>query len=109
MIGIWRFLATYFNSKSNTLQSATVRINEAYGVKVFKIPKKVIGDFASVDTTGWSNWNQIHDSDTLMWMGAFNRNVDLMDVYNYGWGGYNFGAHSVLGDSLFLSNCRMEH
>lgn len=87
---------------SNTLQSATVRINGAYGVKVFKIPNKVIGDFASVDTTGWSNWNQIHDSDTLMWMGAFNRNVDLMDVYNYGWGGYNFGAHSVLGDSLFL-------
>jgi len=87
---------------SNTLQSATVRINEAYGVKVYKIPNKVIADFASVDTSGWNNWTQIHDSDTLMWMGAFNRNIDLTDVYNYGWGGYNFGAHSVLGDSLFL-------
>ncbi len=87
---------------SNTLQSATVRINEAYGVKVFKVPNKVIADFSSVDTFGWNNWDQIHDSDTLMWMGAFNRNVDLTDVYNYGWGEYNFGAHSVLGDSLFL-------
>jgi hypothetical protein len=87
---------------SNTLQSATVRINEAYGVKVYKVPNKVIADFATVDTSGWNSWNQIHDSDTLLWMGAFNRNVDLTDVYNYGWGGYNFGAHSVLGDSLFL-------
>ncbi len=87
---------------SNTLQSATVRINEAYGVKVYKVPNKVIADFATVDTSGWNGWNQIHDSDTLLWMGAFNRNVDLTDVYNYGWGGYNFGAHSVLGDSLFL-------
>jgi hypothetical protein len=87
---------------SNTLQSATVRINEAYGVKVYKIPNKGIADFSTVDTMGWNNWNQLHDSDTLMWMGAFNRNVNLTDVYNYGWGEYNFGAHSVLGDSLFL-------
>jgi hypothetical protein len=71
-------------------------------VKVYKVPNKVIADFATVDTSGWNSWNQIHDSDTLLWMGAFNRNVDLTDVYNYGWGGYNFGAHSVLGDSLFL-------
>jgi len=86
----------------NTLQSATIRINEAYGVKVFRVPNKVVADFQTVDTTGWQNWRQIHDSDTSWWTGAFNRNKDSADLYNYGWGEYSFAGHSVVGDSLYL-------
>jgi len=87
---------------SNTLQSATIRINEAYGVKLYKVPGKTPDDFNQIDTSGWKNWDQLHDSDTSWWMGAFNRNINLNDAFNYGWGTYNFTAHSVVGDSLFL-------
>ena len=87
---------------SNTLQSATIRINEAYGVKLFKVPGKTPDDFNQIDTTGWRNWVQLHDSDTSLWMGAFNRNINRDDAFNYGWGTYSFTAHSVVGDSLFL-------
>ncbi len=87
---------------SNTLQSATIRINEAYGVKLYEVPGKTPADFNQIDTTGWRNWDSLHDSDTSWWMGALNRNINTADAFNYGWGQYNFNAHSVLGDSLFL-------
>jgi len=96
-----------FSSKSaafpsNTLQSAAIRINEANGVSVYKVPGLGLNDFNILDTTGWRSWKKIHDSDTLIWMGAFNRNLDPNDQFNYGWGSYSFAAHSVVGDSLFL-------
>lgn len=89
---------------SNTLQSAAIRINEANGVSLYKVPGLGLSDFNTLDTTGWRNWEKAHDSDTLIWMGAFNRNINLTSPlnYNYGWGSYNSTTHSVMGDSVFL-------
>jgi hypothetical protein len=86
---------------SKTLQAATIRINEANGVSLYKIPALGLNDFDMVDTTGWRSWEKLHDSDTLIWMGAFNQNLDISQ-YNYGWGGYNQATHDVTGNSLFL-------
>ncbi len=87
---------------SNTLQSATVRFNEAYGVKLFRILGKKVSDFQTIDTSDKKNWVQIHDSDTSWWDGAVNiGNAPFYPTYNYGWGSYNIGAHKVSGDSIF--------
>jgi hypothetical protein len=39
-----------------------------------------------------------------MWMGAFNRNKNYNDAFNFGWGEYNSNAssHPIVGDSLYL-------
>ncbi len=86
---------------SNTLQAAAIRINEANGVSLYKIPGLGLNDFDMVDTAGWRGWEKVHDSDTLIWMGAFNRNMDISN-FNYGWGAYNQTTHNVTGNSLFL-------
>lgn len=87
---------------SNTLQSATVRFNEAYGVKLFRIPGKKASNFQTIDTSDKQNWVQIHDSDTSWWEGSVNLgNAPFHPTYNYGWGSYNIGSHKVSGDSVF--------
>lgn len=87
---------------NDLLRATTVRINEANGVSVYRVPNLGINDFDIVDTTGWRNWEKIHDSDTLIWMGAFNRNKDPNQIVNFGWGSYNSFTHRIEGDSLFL-------
>lgn len=97
------FSMVRFRLPDRLLAATTIRINEYYGVKLFKVPNKGIANFSSVDTTGWRNWKQLHDSDTSMWMGAFNRNIKLSDAFNFGWGEYSSaGSHPILGDSLYL-------
>jgi hypothetical protein len=97
------FSMVRFRLPDRLLAATTIRINEYYGVKLFKVPNKGIADFSSVDTSGWRNWKQLHDSDTSMWMGAFNRNIKLSDAFNFGWGEYSSaGSHPILGDSLYL-------
>jgi hypothetical protein len=93
-----------FEFPDKLLPATTIRINEAYGVKLFKVPNKKISDFLTVDTTGWRSWKQLHDSDTSMWMGAFNRNKNYNDAFNFGWGEYNsnISSHPIVGDSLYL-------
>jgi hypothetical protein len=98
------FSVIKFQYPNRLLPATTIRINEAYGVKLFKVPNKKISDFATVDTVGWETWRQLHDSDTSMFMGAFNRNIDNSDAFNFGWGEYNGGSssHPIVGDSLYL-------
>ncbi len=94
-------MQTNVNSK-NTLQSATVRINEAYGVKLFKVPEKS-SNFCKQLTLQINRIGiQIHDSDTSWWEGSVNLgNAPFHPTYNYGWGSYNIGSHKVSGDSVF--------
>lgn len=87
---------------SNTLQSASLRINGSNGVKIYIAPNVTLGNFANLDTTNWRSWRKLNDSDTFLWMGALNRNLDLQNPYHYGWGEYTFANHSVEGDSIHL-------
>lgn len=82
-----------------TNQAAAIRINEAIGVELYKSPSQKVSSWSSFDTTGWTGWQRMHNPDTTWTIGAFNVNKDFSNDYNYGWGSYNFGPHSVIGDS----------
>ncbi len=82
-----------------TNQAAVIRINEAIGVELYKSPAQKVSGWSSFDTTGWRGWQRMHNPDTTWTIGAFNVNKDFGNDYNYGWGAYSFGPHSVIGDS----------
>lgn len=82
-----------------TNQAAAIRINEAIGIELYKSPNQKVSGWNSFDTTGWRGWQRMHNPDTSWTIGAFNVNKDFSNDYNYGWGSYAFGPHSVLGDS----------
>lgn len=82
-----------------TNQAAVIRINEAIGVELYKSPNQRVSGWNSFDTTGWRGWQRMHNPDTTWTIGAFNVNKDFGNDYNYGWGAYAFGPHSVIGDS----------
>lgn len=83
----------------NTNQAAAIRINEAYGLKLYRSPNQKLDAWGSFDTTGYTGWQQMHNPDTTWTLGAFNVNKDFGDDYNYGWGEYAFALHSVESDS----------
>jgi hypothetical protein len=87
----------------NTNQATAIRINEAFGFKVFRSPTQKIASFSSFDTTGYHSWQQLHNPDTTWKIGAFNINKNFANDFNYGWGGYNSTTHAISSDSsLYL-------
>ena len=84
---------------ATTCQAAAIRINEAYGLKLFRCPNQKFPQWASFDTTGWQGWQQMHNPDTSWKVGAFNINRNVNDQFNYGWGEYNIGDHNIYSDS----------
>jgi hypothetical protein len=93
----------------NTNQAAAIRINEAYGLKLFRSPNQKLDVWSSFDTTGYTSWQQMHNPDTTWTIGAFNINKNFGDDYNYGWGEYAFALHSVESDLSICYNCLMEN
>ncbi len=87
----------------NTLQGTTLRINEQLGINVYQIPNFTADSFSLiVDTTGYHTWNHLHDSDTVLDMGALNNGLNIA-VYNYGWGIYSGPPnHDVTGRKVYL-------
>ena len=83
------------------LGGTTIRHNEANGVSVFIAPNANAASFNSLDTTNWRSWRKLHDSDTLLDMGAFN-SIRGGNIFDFGWGFYNSTTHNVVGDSIFL-------
>lgn len=79
---------------------ASAYINSAQGVTLYAIPNTDISGFSSVDTTDYTNWQSLNNSDTTWNKGAFNQNMG--NFPNYGWGDYDNVTHEVIGDSLFL-------
>ncbi len=88
---------------SNTLQGASLRINEANGVKVYEIPGFTADSFSvAVDTAGYHTWLQVHDSDTLLNAGALNTGYNISSFF-YGWGSYaGPPTHNVVGSKVYL-------
>jgi hypothetical protein len=92
-----RQIAGYDFSQTN--QATAIRINEAYGLKLFRNPGQKLAQFASFDTAGYESWQQMHNPDTTWTIGAFNVNINLSDPFNFGWGEYNQADHNIYGDS----------
>lgn len=87
---------------ASPIGGTTIRINEAFGTKVYYVPNANAANFAGLDTTGYRNWTVLHDVDSALDDGALNSNRDRTNVYDFGWGTYNASTHDVVGDSLYL-------
>ncbi len=83
------------------LRTAGIRINEGAGVKLYSYgPANGWGqDF---DTTGISHWTAQYN-DKANWLnGAFNRNTNTSNIFNYGWGTYDAQKYNVYADSTYI-------
>lgn len=86
------------------LMTVGVHANTAAGITVYKYPNGAANnnDFANFDTTGYTSWPQLHNSETSWDLGAFNTTNNPNNQFDYGWGNYDMVTHNVTGDSLFL-------
>jgi len=80
--------------------SASILTNDGSGVELYSYPKSDTSGWATVDTSGLSNWTNMVNSTTDWEEGAFCRNQKGHP--DYGWGKYNSVSHNVMGDSLFI-------
>jgi hypothetical protein len=81
-------------------QSATVFINEGAGVELY-----CVGDsnyWASIDENTVAFLDPRFNDKSGWTIGAFNRNADPLDIFNFGWGHYNMSDHHVYGDSIHV-------
>ncbi len=97
------FATVYSDHNANAYKGTTIRMNEAFGTKVYRVPNLTAASFNTlIDTANYKTWPQLHDSDTSFYYGAFNNSRDITKVYDMGWGTYSPGAQFVTGDSIFL-------
>ena len=85
---------------NNTLQSTSIRINEARGVKVFK-SNFTNAQWSSFDSSGFGGWAKLHDNDSSWDLSAFNDGLNITQ-FNYGWGSYDMSSHDVIGTNIYL-------
>lgn len=81
---------------------ATIRTNEHTGTELFVYPNGNITDWASVDTTGISEWNSLHNGVEKWYQGALNATANPGNPFDLGWGIYNMTTHHITGDSIFI-------
>ncbi|MEQ8323196.1 MAG: T9SS type A sorting domain-containing protein [Vicingaceae bacterium] len=81
-----------------TTAGYSILVNAAIGTELYLYPGDT-SNWATVDTTGMSNWTRRLNSDTSWQYGAFARDQNSFDV---GWGTYNIITHQVEGDKLFV-------
>lgn len=86
---------------NSPLGGTTIRINEANGVAAYVFPNSDSSQFAQLSVNSYSFWNKLHDSDSLMDLGAFNT-IRTSNVFDFGWGFYNSASHHVVGTNFFL-------
>lgn len=86
---------------NTNLFEANIRINGAKGVELYAYPAGDTSDFMTLDTTGLSTWESLHNSTERWQDGAFNANATSA-VFDFGWGVYNSSTNTVNGDSLFV-------
>ncbi len=86
---------------TRTMQAATVLINEGRGVSLYET-NKTLADWNTFDTTGWNTWKPAYNSDSSWDVGAFNKNRDTAQSFDYGWGMYNMTSRDVSGSKIYL-------
>lgn len=83
---------------------ASIRINDAANHQLWLVPIKNAFDFGNaLDTNAMLSWQEMHNSDTLWTMGAFNNNKNgFANQGDFGWGMYNPNDHSIVGSKIFV-------
>jgi hypothetical protein len=83
---------------SKPVMTAAIRINEGSGVEVFTAGPASSWNSLNISTDTAKLWN-----DKSNWNnGAFNRNTDLANPFNFGWGTYDMATHNVYSDSVYV-------
>ena len=82
--------------------SASILVNtQKTNFALYKAPYS-ISNYATVDTTGISNWPILYNSDTTWAVGALNKGANPSNAYDLGWGVYDINTHIVSGDSCYV-------
>lgn len=95
----WDFAVAVYGN-----QTASIRINGAFGVQLWQYTNGDTTAWASLDTTGIgtsTGWVACFDTDTAYEPSAFEYN--MTGHPNYGWGVYNSITHDVNGIALFVA------
>ena len=87
--------------------SASILANHAVNnVQVFSLNLSATTKFATLsasDTVGKTNPERELVGSNKTWnIGAFNRNKDQSNLFDYGWGKYNQTTNNLSGDSIYL-------
>jgi len=77
-------------------------INNANTVTVFKASNVDSGYYANITSIVGLYLTAQYNSDTNWYKGAFNVRENSSNPFDFGWGIYDFNAHAVFGDSLFI-------
>lgn len=85
----------------DVMRSTTILANEGRGVSVFVSPQS-LNDWNTFDTTGYSTWNNPHNSDSIWDIGALNVYRDSSNMFDFGWGAYNQTTHDLEATKMFL-------
>ena len=85
---------------------ASILINSKNNVRLYKANKSA-ADWSTMtvaDTTGILSTptNELFNSDTSWNFGAFNRTNNPADMFDLGWGNYDFMTHAITGDSVYF-------
>lgn len=78
-----------------------IRVNSGNGTALWAVPTTDTSGWASLDSAGFQAWQELHNTDSSMFTGAFNIN-NTPNQFDFSWGVYDFNTHEVIGDSLFL-------
>ncbi len=86
--------------------AASILINSKNNVRLYKANKSV-ADWSTMyasDTTGIFSTptNELFNSDTSWNFGALNRTNNPADMFDLGWGNYDFMTHAITGDSVYF-------
>jgi len=77
--------------------------NNGNGVDVYTYPDGAIANWdETLDITNISTWTKMYNSNDTWLGGALVANAIPGDEFDYGWGTYNMGNHTIAGDSIFI-------
>lgn len=86
--------------------AASILINSKNNVRLFRANKSAAdwSTMTTADTTGIfsSPSNELFNSDTSWDFGAFNVTNNPADMFDLGWGNYDFMTHAITGDSVYF-------
>jgi len=81
---------------------SVIRVNDINGTKLYLYPKNDKSGWSTVDTSGISSWEELNNSPSDWYTGAFNQNLKPGDDYDLGWGTYSVITHKTVGDSIYV-------
>lgn len=91
---------TGFATDGIRINSTGASGSAARTVKLYAYPNSDTSGWNNFDTSNYTTWTQLQNTDTSWDFGAFN--ISSTGFPDFSWGVYNMQSHVVTGDSLYL-------